>query len=93
MLKIKPIGNRIVVEPVEEKASESPGGIVLPDTVDQGSGTKLGVIVALDFPGSADIGTKIVFSEFSGTEYEEDGKQYLIMRYSDILATIEEQVI
>ena len=94
-LNIKPLADRVVVEAAaaEEKSS---GGIILPDTAQEKpqQGT-----VAADGPGKAsDTGTivemtvkagdKVLYGKYSGTEVTHDGKEYLIMRESDILAIL-----
>jgi len=92
---IKPLGDRVVIELValEEKTAS---GIVLPDSakekpqegkvVSVGSGriTDSGEKVALEVAE----GDHIIFSKFSGTEVEYNGKEYLILREDDILAVI-----
>jgi chaperonin GroES len=92
---LKPLGDRVVIELVEtEEKTES--GIVLPDTAKEkpqegkvvavGTGRVLdsGERVAVEVA----VGDRIIFSKYAGTEVKYDGKEYLILRESDILAVI-----
>ena len=94
-LKLKPLADRVVVEaaPAEEMSS---GGIILPDTAQEKP--QQGTVVA-DGPGkvsesgkevamSVKKGDKIQYGKYSGTEFAFEGTEYLIMRESDILATL-----
>ena len=94
-LKLKPLGDRVVVEaaPAEEMSS---GGIILPDTAQEKP--QQGTVVAVG-PGkvsesgkevamSVKKGDKILYGKYSGTEFAFEGTEYLIMRESDILAIL-----
>ncbi|MEK5340817.1 co-chaperone GroES [Weizmannia sp. FSL W8-1119] len=93
---LKPLGDRVVIELVESE-EKTASGIVLPDTVKEkpqegkvvavGSGRTLdnGERVAIDVAA----GDRIIFSKYAGTEVKYDGKEYLILRESDILAVVE----
>ena len=94
-LKLKPLGDRVVVEaaPAEEKSS---GGIILPDTAQEKP--QQGTVAAVG-PGkvndsgkevamSVKKGDKILYGKYSGTEFAFEGTEYLIMRESDILAIL-----
>lgn len=88
-IKIKPLEDRVLVEPApaEEKTQS---GIIIPDTAKEKP--QKGVVVAVG-PGKKDEemplkpGDHILFGKFSGTEIQWDGKDYLIMRASDIYGT------
>jgi chaperonin GroES len=92
---IKPLGDRVVIELVEQE-EKTASGIVLPDSAKEkpqegkvvavGSGrvTEHGEKVALEVAE----GDSIIFSKFAGTEVKYEGTEYLILRESDILATI-----
>ncbi|MBM7601559.1 chaperonin GroES [Virgibacillus halotolerans] len=92
---IKPLGDRVVIELVEQE-EKTASGIVLPDSAKEkpqegkvvavGSGrvTENGEKVALEVAE----GDSIIFSKFAGTEVKYEGTEYLILRESDILATI-----
>ena len=90
MSKIHPLADRVLVKPAaaEEKTV---GGIIIPDSAKEkplkgsviavGSGTK-------DEQMVLKAGDSILYSKYAGTEIELDGEQFLIMRQSDVLATI-----
>ena len=94
-LKIKPLGDRIVVKPMEAE-EKTKGGIILPDTVKEkpvegtivaaGPGRKSddGKIVEMEVK----VGEKILYGKYSGTEVTIAGEEYLIMRESDIFAIV-----
>ncbi|MFC4779620.1 co-chaperone GroES [Paenibacillus sp. GCM10023252] len=92
---IKPLGERVLVEPVAKEETTA-SGIVLPDTAKEkpqegkvvavGSGAlKDGVRVALEVKE----GDRVLFSKYAGTEIKYEGKEYLIMKESDIHAIFE----
>ena len=95
-LNIKPLGDRLLVEPVEEKEVKK-GGIIIPDTAKEKP--QEGVIVALGTGKTDDNGKKVAFevkkgdrvlvSKYGGTEIKLDGKEYKILNSDDILAVIE----
>ena len=94
-LNIKPLGDRIVVKPMEAE-EKTKGGIILPDTVKEkpvegtivaaGPGRKSddGKIVEMEVK----VGEKILYGKYSGTEITIGGEEYLIMRESDIFAIV-----
>jgi len=96
MAKIRPLGDRIVVEPIEEE-EKTAGGIVLPDTAkkkpQRGKVIAVGEGRLLDdgkrSPMDIKVGDEVLYGEYSGDEYSIEGKDYLILRESDILAKIE----
>lgn len=93
---LKPLGDRVVIEPIESE-EKTAGGIVLPDTAKEkpqegkvvavGTGRVLdsGERVAIEVK----VGDRIIFSKYAGTEVKYEGKDYLILRESDILAVVE----
>jgi chaperonin GroES len=95
-LNVKPIGDRILVEPVEEKEVKK-GGIIIPDTAKEKP--QEGIIVALGTGKTNDDGKKIPFevkkgdrvlvSKYGGTEIKIDGKEYKILSSDDILAVLD----
>ncbi|OWA34395.1 co-chaperone GroES [Saccharibacillus sp. O16] len=91
---IKPLGERVLVEPIQQEETTS-FGIVLPDAskekpqegkvVAVGSGTlKDGVRTPLEVKE----GDRVLFSKYAGTEVKYEGKEYLIMKESDIHAIL-----
>jgi chaperonin GroES len=96
-LKVRPIGDRILVEPVEEKEDQRKKGIIIPDTAKEKPTQS--VVVAVGSGKTGDDGKKVPFevkkgdrvlvSKYGGTEIKLDGKEYKILNGDDILAVIE----
>jgi chaperonin GroES len=95
-LKLKPLGGRVIVEPIEQEEMTA-GGIILPETAKEKP--QEGKILASG-PGERDeagnriamevkVGDKVLYAKYSGTEVKVDGKKLLILRESDILAIVE----
>jgi chaperonin GroES len=89
-LNITPLADRVVVEPAaaEEKTA---GGIIIPDTAKEKP--QKGTVVAVgegkkDEPITVKVGDKVLYGKYAGTELTIDGRDYLIMRESDIYAII-----
>ena len=89
-IKIQPLEDRVLVEPAsaEEKTS---GGIIIPDTAKEKP--QKGKIVAVgkgkkDEPMTVKVGDEVLYGKYSGTEITMEGKDYIIMRESDIYAVI-----
>ena len=95
-MNLKPLGDRVLVEPVEEKESKK-GGIIIPDTAKE-KPTE-GVVMALGTGKTDDNGKKVPFevkkgdrvlvSKYGGTEVKLEGKEYKLLNSDDILAIIE----
>jgi chaperonin GroES len=95
-LSVKPIGDRILVEAVEEKELKK-GGIIIPDTAKE-KPTE-GRIVALGTGKTDDNGKKVPFemkkgdrvlvTKYGGTEIKLDGKEFKILNSEDVLAVLE----
>mgnify|MGYP002716854383 CR=1 FL=1 len=93
---LKPLGDRVVVKPVEAE-SVSAGGIVLPDSAKErpqqaeviavGPGKTLdnGSTVAIEVK----VGDKVVYSKYGGTEIKVNGEEVVILRQDDILGVVE----
>jgi len=95
-LSLKPLGNRVVVEPLEQE-DVTAGGIVLPETAKEKP--QQGLVLSIG-PGDRDedgkripmdvtVGDKVLFAKYSGTEIKMDGKKLLILRESDLLAIVQ----
>lgn len=97
-MRLKPLGDRIVVKLIEE-LERTKGGIVLPDTakekpqeaevaaVGPGARNEDGERIPMDVK----VGDRVVFAKYSGTEFKQDDEDYLILRESDILAVVERE--
>ncbi|MBI5573108.1 MAG: co-chaperone GroES [Elusimicrobia bacterium] len=95
-MKIRPLGDRVIVKPAEEKEVKK-GGIIIPDTAKEKP--QEGEVIAVG-PGKVDdtgkkipmdvkAGDKILYGKYSGTEIKIDDKEYLIMHQEDILGIVE----
>jgi len=95
-MKIRPLSDKVLVERVEAEGKTA-GGIVLPDTAKEKP--QRGKIVAVGEGRLLDDGTRkpvqvkkgdlVLFTSYAGTEIKVDGKEYLIMDETDIMAVIE----
>ena len=95
-LNIKPLGDRILVEPAEEKEVKK-GGIIIPDTAKEKP--QEGIVRVLGTGGTDKEGKKIAFqvkagdrvlvSKYGGTEIKIDGKEYKIFNSDDLVAILE----
>lgn len=95
-MKFRPLHDRVLVEALEAEVKTA-GGVILPDTAQEkpqegkvistGSGVRGddGKFVALDVK----TGDRVLYGKWSGTEVKVDGKDYLIMKESDIMGIIE----
>src|SRR5438552_2682182 len=97
-LNVRPIGDRILAEPVEEKEEKGKkGGIIIPDTAKEKPMES--VVVAVGTGKTGDDGKRVPFevkkgdrvlvSKYGGTEIKLDGKDFKILNGDDILAVIE----
>jgi chaperonin GroES len=96
-LKLKPLGDRLVVKPLEGE-DVTPSGLVLPETakekpqkgevlsVGPGARDEDGKRVAMDVKAK----DKVLFAKYAGTEFKLEGEKVLILRESDILAILED---
>ncbi len=91
-MKIKPLDDRVLVQPLEEVESRTSSGIIIPDTAKEKP--RIGVVIAVgtdeDLREKVKEGDRILFAKYGGEEVEIDGKEYRIISRSDILAIIEE---
>ncbi len=94
-LKIRPLDDRVVVEPLEAE-EQTPGGILLPDTAKQKP--QKGKVVAVG-PGKlkdngeritlgVSVGDEVIYGKYAGNDVEVSGKDLKIMREGDILAKV-----
>nr|VFK36826.1 MAG: chaperonin GroES [Candidatus Kentron sp. SD]VFK40630.1 MAG: chaperonin GroES [Candidatus Kentron sp. SD]VFK78022.1 MAG: chaperonin GroES [Candidatus Kentron sp. SD] len=95
-MNIRPLHDRVIIKRIEEERT-SPGGIVIPDSATekpmQGKVTAVGKGKILEKgdirPLDIQIGDKVLFGKYSGTEVKIDGEELLVMREEDIMAVIE----
>ena len=95
-LKLKPLGDRVIIDPLTDEAEKSAGGIYIPDTAKEkpqkgkvvaaGPGRTTDEGKVLPMPVKA--GDTVIYSKYAGTEYKQDGKEFLIVREADVLAIV-----
>ncbi len=95
-LNVKPLGDRVLVEPAEDKETKK-GGIIIPDSAKEKP--MEGIVRALGTGKTDDNGKKVPFevkvndrvlvSKYGGTEIKVDGKEYKILNSDDILAVLD----
>ncbi|MCR4442504.1 MAG: co-chaperone GroES [Peptococcaceae bacterium] len=94
-MNVKPLADRILVEPLE-KDTVSPGGVIIPDTAkekpQEGKVLAVGPGAVNDkgqrIPMEIKTGDRVIFSTYAGTEIKLDGKKYYIMKESEVLAVL-----
>ena len=89
-MSIKPLADRVLIEPAPAE-TKTVGGIIIPDTAKEkplqgtivavGKGTKAEEMVLKE-------GDTVLYGKYAGTELEFEGKKYLIMRQSDVVAVL-----
>jgi chaperonin GroES len=94
-MKIKPLADRVVIEPLEAE-ERTTGGLYVPDTAKEKP--QMGKVVAVGAGKVSDsgeivkpevkVGNKVLYAKYSGTEVTFEGTEYLIVRESDILAIV-----
>ena len=89
-VNVKPLADRVLVEPAAAE-QKTAGGIIIPDTAKEKP--QKGTVVAIgngkkDEPLTVKVGDQVLYGKYSGTEINIEGKDYLIMRESDILDVI-----
>ncbi len=98
-MKIRPLYDRVVIKRVENKEGTMQGGLHIPDSAKEkpqegeviaiGKGKRLedGKLVALD----VQVGDRILFGKYSGSDIQLEGTEYMIMREDDILGILDKQ--
>ena len=95
-MKIKPLGDRVLVEPLSAADEEKKGGIIIPDTAKEKP--QEGKVIAVGpgrktddgkvLPMNVKKGDRVLMPKYGGTEVKIDDKEYQLVREDDILATI-----
>ena len=100
-MKIRPLYDRVVVKRVKDSESAMQGGLYIPDSAKEkpqegevvavGKGKRLeeGTLVALD----VQVGDRILFGKYSGSDIKLDGEEYMIMREDEILGILDRQPV
>ena len=89
-LNIKPLADRVLIEPMAAETTTA-AGIIIPDSAKEKP--QKGTVVAIgqgtkDQPMTLKIGDNVLYAKYAGTELNLDGNDYLMMREADVLATI-----
>lgn len=89
-VNVKPLADRVLVEPVAAE-QKTAGGIIIPDTAKEKP--QKGTVVAVgegkkDEPLTVKVGDTVLYGKYAGTEINVEGKDFLMMRESDIFAII-----
>lgn len=96
-MKVRPLGDRLVVERIEQD-EKTAGGIIIPDSAKEKP--KQGKVLAVG-PGAKDesgkriamdveVGDIVLFTQWAGSEIKMDGKDFLVLKESDVIGVIEE---
>ncbi|HOE97344.1 MAG TPA: co-chaperone GroES [Candidatus Sumerlaeota bacterium] len=93
-MNIKPLGDRVLVQRIEEEVQKSAGGIIIPDTAKEKP--QMGKVVAVGdgrrddqgkrVPLDISAGDEVFFGKYAGNEIKVNGTEYLIMREDDVIA-------
>lgn len=97
MAEYTPLGERVIIKPLEQDEVTTSAGIILPDTAKEKP--QEGEVVAVGsgrptedgkgrVPMEIKVGDRVIYSKFAGTEYKNGDQEVLILRESDILAKI-----
>jgi chaperonin GroES len=96
-MKLKPLGDRVIVRALEEMEARTPSGLVIPDTAKEKP--QLGEVLAVGpgelnddgerIPLDVSVGDTVVYSKYGGTELKYEGEEYLILSSRDLLAIVE----
>ena len=88
-MKLHPLDDRVVIE-VKELEEKNIGGIIIPDTAKEKP--QMGVVIAVgtdeELQKLLKEGDKVLYGKYSGTEVDVDGKKYIILSRSDVLAKL-----
>lgn len=96
-MKIKPLADRLVIERIEQD-TKTAGGIIIPDTAKEKP--KQGIVIAVGegakdqngkrIPVDVKVGDIVLFTQWAGSEIKMDGKEYLVLKESDVIGIIED---
>jgi len=94
-MNLKPLGDRIVVQPQDEEEARTASGLVIPDTAKEKP--QLGEVLAVGpgevqdgerIPLDVGVGDVVFYSKYGGTEVKVEGEDYLILSARDVLAVL-----
>jgi len=88
-MKVKPLGDRVMVK-VEKSETKSTGGIIIPDTAQEK--TQQGVVVEVGDDKEVikvKAGQKVMYDKYAGTQIKVNGEEHLILKMADVIAVVE----
>lgn len=95
-MKLRPLGDRVVVEAEDELEQRTASGLVIPDTAKEKP--MIGEVIAVGpgavnddgkrLPMDVKEGDKVLYSKYAGTEVKLEGKEYLVLSARDVLAVV-----
>jgi chaperonin GroES len=91
-LNLQPMGTRVLIQPLEE-ASKTASGLLLPETATEKPQAGLIVAVGDDEEIKLKMNDKVLFAKYSGTEFNMDWIEYLLLEANDVLASVNGQIV
>lgn len=94
-MNLKPLGTRLVIEKVEAE-EKTASGIVLPSSAQEAPMVANVIAIGSDITeneklkDSVRVGDKVIYSKYSGTEVKLDGREYILVKFADVLAVVED---
>lgn len=87
-MKIKPLGDRVIVK-LQDAEAKTAGGIIIPDTAQEK--TQQGVVLAVGDDESINVKVKdkVIYDKYAGTTIKVDGEEQLVLKMSDIIALVQ----
>ena len=89
-MNVKPLGNRVIIEP-KRKEEKTQGGIYLPESAQDSD--NVGVVVAMSESikdPQFNVGDNVMYEKYGGKEISDDNKRYIILDYKDVIARLRE---
>ncbi|GAB4522109.1 MAG: co-chaperone GroES [Anaerolineales bacterium] len=86
--KIQPLGSRVLIRPLDEGTTRTSSGIYIPETAKEKPQTGEVIAVGDDEEIKVQVGQKVLFPKYTGTEIKLDGVEYIIMDAGDVLAVL-----
>jgi chaperonin GroES len=95
-MKLRPLGDRVVVKAEDELEQRTASGLVIPDTAKEKP--QIGEVLAVGpgalnddgerMPMDVSVGDRVLYSKYAGTEVKLDGQEYLVLSSRDVLAIV-----
>lgn len=86
-MKLQPMGARVLILPIEQE-SKTASGLLLPESAKEKPQTGMVVAIGDDEEIKLQVNDKVLFAKYSGTEFKLEGKEYLLVESSDVLAKV-----